>query len=83
MTIASFLFVPIFEYIETINESFKIFNRYTNETEIVDLLHHTFLLHANCCNQLIANLEFIKSCSTKGALFLAMGALAYILFQNS
>ena len=46
MTIASFLFVPIFEYIETINESFKIFNRYTNETEIVGLTSPYFLLHA-------------------------------------
>ena len=82
MTIASFLFVPIFEYIETISESFKIFNRYTNETEIVGLTSPYFLLHAVAAISSFVIWKSLNHAQQKGSLFLAMGALAFILFQS-
>lgn len=82
MTIASFLFVPIFEYIETINESFKIFNRYTAETENVGLTSPYFLLHSIAAISSLLIWKSLNHVQQKGALFLLMGALAFILFQS-
>lgn len=82
MTIASFLFVPIFEYIETINESFKIFNRYTAETESVGLTSPYFLLHSIAAISSLLIWKSLNHVQQKGALFLLMGALAFILFQS-
>ena len=82
MTFASFLFVPIFEYIETINESFKIFNRYTTETASLGFTSPYFLLHLITAISSLLIWNSLNHIQQKGALFLAMGALAYILFQN-
>jgi len=82
MIIASFLFVPIFEYIETINESFKIFNRYTAETETLGLTSPYFLLHSVAAISSLLIWKTLNSTQKKGSLFLAMGALAFILFQS-
>ena len=82
MTIASFLFVPIFEYIETINESFKIFNRYTAETESIGLTSPYFLLHSIAAISSLLIWKSLNHVQQKGALFLLMGALAFILFQS-
>ena len=82
MTFASFLFVPIFEYIETINESFKIFNRYTAETASLGFTSPYFLLHLITAISSLLIWNSLNHIQQKGALFLAMGALAYILFQN-
>ena len=82
MTFASFLFVPIFEYIETIYESFKIFNRYTSETVSLGFTSPYFLLHLITAISSLLIWNSLNHIQQKGALFLAMGALAYILFQN-
>ncbi len=82
MTIASFLFVPIFEYIETINESFKIFNRYTDETPSLGFTSPYFLLHFVAAVSSLLIWKSLNNVQQKGALFLGMGALAYILFQS-
>jgi len=82
MTIASFLFVPIFEYIETINESFKIFNRYTAETPSLGFTSPYFLLHFVAGVSSLLIWKSLNNVQQKGALFLAMGALAFILFQS-
>ena len=82
MTLASFLFVPIFEYIETINEAFKIFNRYTTKTSSLGFTSPYFLLHLITAISSLLIWNSLNHVQQKGALFLAMGALAYILFQN-
>mgnify|MGYP001160970829 FL=1 len=82
MTIGSFLFVPIFEYIETINESFKIFNRYTAETASIGFTSPYFLLHFVAAVSSLLIWKSLNHIQQKGALFLAMGALAFILFQS-
>ena len=82
MTIASFLFVPVFEYIETINEAFKIFNRYTTETPSLGFTSPYFLLHFVAAVSSLLIWESLNNVQQKGALFLVMGALAFILFQS-
>ena len=82
MTIASFLFVPIFEYIETINESFRLFNRYTAETPSLGFTSPYFLLHFVAAVSSLLIWKSLNHVQQKGALFLAMGALAFILFQS-
>lgn len=82
MAIGSFLFVPIFEYIETINESFRLFNRYTSETEALGLTSPYFLLHAAIAISVLFIWDSLNDYQKRGALFIVMGALAFILFQN-
>ena len=82
MVIGSFLFVPIFEYIETINESFNLFNRYTSESEALGLTSPYFLLHAAIAISVLFIWESLNNYQKRGALFIVMGALAFILFQN-
>ncbi len=82
MTIASFLFVPVFEYIETINEAFKIFNRYTTETPSLGFTSPYFLLHFVAAVSSLLIWKSLNNVQQKGALFLVMGALAFILFQS-
>ena len=82
MTIASFLFVPVFEYIESINESFKIFNRYTTKTPSLGFTSPYFLLHFVTAVSSLLIWKTLNNVQQKGALFLAMGAIAFILFQS-
>ena len=70
MTFASFLFVPIFEYIETINESFKIFNRYTAETASLGFTSPYFLLHLITAISSLLIWNSLNHIQQKGALFL-------------
>lgn len=82
MTIASFLFIPIFEYIEAINESFRLFNRYTTESANLGYTSPYFLLHFIAAVSSLLIWKSLNHVQQKGALFLAMGALAFILFQS-
>ena len=82
MTGASILFIPIFEYIETINESFKIFNRYTTENASIGLTSPYFLLHSITAVSSLFIWNSLNDVQKKGALFLSMGALAFVLFQT-
>ena len=82
MTGASILFIPIFEYIETINESFKIFNRYTTENASIGLTSPYFLLHSIAAVSSLFIWNSLNDVQKKGALFLSMGALAFVLFQT-
>lgn len=82
MSGASILFIPIFEYIETINESFKIFNRYTTENASIGLTSPYFLLHSIAAVSSLFIWNSLNDVQKKGALFLSMGALAFVLFQT-
>ena len=82
MTLGSFLFIPVFEYIETINESFKIFNRYTSESDGLGLTSPYFLLHLIAAISSLFLWESLNDFQKRGSLFLTMGALAFILFQT-
>ena len=82
MTGASILFIPIFEYIETINESFKIFNRYTTQNASIGLTSPYFLLHSIAAVSSLFIWNSLNDVQKKGALFLSMGALAFVLFQT-
>ena len=82
MTIGSFLLIPVFEYIETINETFKIFNRYTAENASLGLTSPYFLLHSIAAVSSLFIWNSLNDVQKKGALFLSMGALAFVLFQT-
>lgn len=82
MTVGALLFIPVFEYIETINESFKIFNRYTTESTSIGLTSPYFLLHLIAVISSLLIWKSLNDVQQRGALFLAMGALGYILFQT-